>query len=121
MSARWMSFASLLSSSSTLVCCALPALFVSLGAGAAFVSVTSAFPFLITLSEYKVPLFISATLMIAVSGFWLWRSRHQACPLDPQLRDACQSTRRWSFVSFWISVGLLVTGALFAFVPPYLL
>jgi hypothetical protein len=34
----------LLASTSTLICCALPALFVALGAGATFASMVNAFP-----------------------------------------------------------------------------
>ena len=41
-------FFALFASSSTLVCCALPAIFVALGAGASFASLVSSFPFLIT-------------------------------------------------------------------------
>ena len=47
-------FFALFASSSTLVCCALPAIFVGLGAGASFASLVSTFPFLITLSQYKL-------------------------------------------------------------------
>ena len=47
-------FFSLFASTSTLICCALPAIFVAIGAGATFASLVSSFPFLITLSKYKL-------------------------------------------------------------------
>ena len=40
-------FLSLFASSSTLICCALPAMFVALGAGASFAALVTNFPFLI--------------------------------------------------------------------------
>ena len=44
----------LFASSSTLICCALPALFVLLGAGATFASLVNFFPQLIIISQYKI-------------------------------------------------------------------
>ena len=49
----WSSAVSLFASSSTLVCCALPALLVAVGAGAALSSLVSAVPQLVWLSEHK--------------------------------------------------------------------
>ena len=48
---------SLFTSLGTLFCCALPALFVVLGAGAVLAGILSSAPFLIVLSKYKVLLF----------------------------------------------------------------
>jgi copper chaperone CopZ len=56
----WSSWAALLASSGTLVCCALPALFVAVGAGAALSSLVSTVPQLVWLSENKEPLFVVA-------------------------------------------------------------
>jgi len=56
------------SSFSTLVCCALPAALVSLGAGAALASVVAAVPQLVWLSEHKIQLFEFAGLMLVLSG-----------------------------------------------------
>jgi len=47
----------ILSSFSTLVCCALPAALVTIGAGAALASVVTAVPQLVWLSQHKIPLF----------------------------------------------------------------
>ena len=62
-------FFSLFASSSTLICCALPAVFVLLGAGASFASLLSAFPFLIILSQYKLAITAAAFSMIVVAGY----------------------------------------------------
>ena len=45
---------SLFASAGTLVCCALPALFVTLGAGAALAGLVGEFPQLVWLSTYKL-------------------------------------------------------------------
>src|SRR6188768_3636522 len=80
---------SLLATSSTLVCCAIPALLVALGAGAALSSLVSVFPQVVWLSEHKAGLFVFAGLMMLASGALQWHNRHAPCPTDPALRDAC--------------------------------
>ena len=45
---------SLVTSAGTLVCCALPALLVTLGAGATLAGIVGTAPWLIALSKYKI-------------------------------------------------------------------
>jgi hypothetical protein len=111
---------SLLASSSTLICCALPALLVTLGAGAALSSLVSVFPQIVFLSEHKGPLFGIAALMLAAGGWLQWRNRYAPCPIDPALRDACLRTRKQSLRIWWVAVVLMLIGAWFAFVQPWL-
>jgi hypothetical protein len=114
------SLLSLLASSSTLMCCALPALLVALGAGAALSGLVSVFPQLVWLSEHKVGLFSFAGLMLMASGGLQWRNRTAPCPIDPALRDACARTRRVSLRVWATSVLLYLVGGWFAFVMPWL-
>ena len=65
---------SLFTSSSTLFCCALPAIFVMMGAGASFASLVNVFPFLITLSVYKIELTLFAFSMMGVAGYLNYRA-----------------------------------------------
>jgi hypothetical protein len=116
----WASLASLFASSSTLVCCALPALLVGLGAGAALSSLVSVFPQIVWLSENKEMLFVVATLLTGVSGALQWRNKSAPCPVDPALRQACLSTRRTAWRLYLASVAVLLVGAWFAFVQPWL-
>jgi len=116
----WGAFAALLASSGTLVCCALPALLVALGAGAVLSSLVAAVPQLVWLSEHKALVFGFAALMLAVAGALQWRQRHAPCPIDPSLRDACLRTRRTSRRVYAVSVALFAVGAWFAFVQPLL-
>ena len=116
----WASLLSLFASSSTLICCALPALLVALGAGAALSSMVSVFPQLVWVSEHKELVFVFAGLMLSASGVLQWRNRNAPCPIDPVLRDACLRTRKWSLRVYGVSVLLYLVGAWFAFVAPWL-
>ena len=110
----------LLASSATLVCCVLPAVMVSLGAGAALAGLVTVVPQLVWLSEHKEGLFITAGLMLAGSGALQWANRNAPCPTDPRLRDACLRTRRTSARVYWLSVGVYAVGGWFAFIQPLL-
>ena len=105
----------ILSSFSTLVCCALPAALVSIGAGAALASVIAAVPQLVWLSEHKVQLFAFAGLMLALSGVSAYRNRNAPCPADPIQARSCIRLRRWSARIFYFSAMLYLIGFLFAF------
>jgi len=116
----WSSLASLFASSSTLVCCAIPALLVALGAGAALSSLVSIFPQVVWLSEHKEQLFGFAGLMMIGSGALQWRNRSAPCPTDPALRNACLKTRKTASTLYAVSVVLYLIGGWFAFVLPWL-
>lgn len=116
----WSSVISLLASSSTLMCCAIPSLLVALGAGAALSSLVSTFPQIVWLSDNKTELFIFAGLMLLVSGAWQWRNRSAPCPTDPVLKNACTKTRKTAAVVYGASLLCYLLGSWFAFVKPWL-
>ncbi len=116
----WSSWVALLASSGTLICCALPALLVALGAGAALSTVIAVVPGLVWISEYKVQVFATAGVMLALSGVLQWKNRFAPCPLDPRLRQACLRTRKNSARVYTVSVVLYAVGGWFAFVQPWL-
>ena len=107
---------SLLASSTTLVCCVLPAVMVSLGAGAAVVGLVTRFPQLVWLSERKVAVFLVATGFLIVSGLLMLNARNLPCPADPRAARTCARLRRTSVILFVISALSLAAGAAFAFV-----
>jgi hypothetical protein len=109
----------LFGSLSTLLCCALPALLVSLGAGAAVIGLVSTFPQLIWLSEHKVGLFIFAGIMLLVSGVSRYMTRNAPCPIDPMEAMACKKLRRISFGIFLFSFVAYGIGFFFAFIAQY--
>jgi len=68
-------FLSLFTSTGTLICCALPALLVSLGAGAVMAGLIEAVPQLVWLGKHKALVFAIAGVLLAVSGAWQWHAR----------------------------------------------
>lgn len=110
----------LLASTATLLCCVLPAVLVSLGAGAVLVGLITAFPQLIWLSEHKILVFGTAGVLLAISGAILWQARNLPCPVDPALARSCTRLRRISLWLYGISAGFFVLGVLFAFLLPTL-
>jgi hypothetical protein len=111
-------YASLLTSAGTLVCCALPALLVAVGAGAVLASAVSAMPALVWLSEYKGYVFSLAAVMLVIAGVMQWRARSLPCPADRMLAAACRRTRKLGLAIYLASVTLFCVGGFFAFVLP---
>jgi hypothetical protein len=116
----WSSWVALFASSGTLICCALPALLVAVGAGAVLSSLVAAVPGLVWISEYKEAVFGFAGIMLAVSGVLQWQNRFAPCPVDPALRAACVRTRQTSARIYFVSVVVYLLGGWFAFVQPLL-
>jgi len=109
-------FLSLFTSSSTLICCALPALFVGLGAGAVFAGLTSSIPQLIWISENKTGVFVLAGILIGVSGYFEYLNKESSCDLSRQ--EICMKTRSWSKKIWLISLVFYLIGLFFAFLLP---
>ena len=107
---------SLFTSLGTLFCCALPALFVVLGAGAALAGLLSNAPYLIMLSKYKVLLFLISGSLMIISGYLIWRSRNASCPADPMKARACKRLRIASLAIYFFSVTIYAIGFFFAFI-----
>lgn len=99
------SWLTLFASTGTLICCALPITLVTLGLGAAVVSLTSTFPFLIVLSQHKIWVFAFSALMLGVSGGLLYRPGRR-CPTDPALGRLCNRTQVWNRRIYWTSVAI---------------
>ena len=115
---KFLPVAALLGSVTTIFCCFLPALFVALGAGAAFASLLGAFPQLVWLSEHKALIFGTGALLIAVASVFRWRARYTACPIDPKLAEGCGTAKNWSKRTFFVAVSIYSLGFFFAFVLP---
>ena len=108
-------------SASTLLCCALPALLVALGAGAALASLVGVFPQIVWVSENTTLVFTGAGAMLAVAGYLQYRARFLPCPADPALAAACARQRRVSNVIYFVSLAIYVVGVSFAVLGPYLM
>ena len=114
-------YLTLFASSGTIICCALPVLLVSIGAGAALSSLISVFPQLVILSIYKIPIFIGAFIMLIISGIIQYFVRSLPCPTDKKLAINCIQTRKASLIIYFISLGIFSIGLLFAFILPFFL
>ena len=114
-------FLSLFTSTGTLICCALPALLVSIGAGAEMAGLIEAVPQITWLGKNKAIVFGFAAVMIALSGAWQWHARTLPCPADPAAARACTRARRISWIVWWISVIAFAIGGFFAFFAASLL
>lgn len=113
----FVSVASLFTSVSTLLCCALPSLLVALGMGAVVAGLVSDFPALIWLSKYKEWTFFGAGILISFN-FWLFygRKKNQVCEIDEFGNEtACDTAASWSKLILWISFGLYVFGLFSAY------
>jgi hypothetical protein len=121
---RLPAYVSLFASVSTLLCCALPSLFVLLGLGATVASMLTSVPWLVTLSQHKGSVFAVAGLLFGLNVYYVRvlvpRLQGSAgCP--PEQREACERVRRQSSVVLGISGSLLVVGFAVAYLLPPLL
>ncbi|MEL0162486.1 MAG: hypothetical protein VW842_06380 [Halieaceae bacterium] len=106
----------LFGSASTLLCCALPALLISLGAGAVMAGLTSAIPGIMWLSAHKNVLFVLSGALMTVSTVLWWQQRSAPCPIDPIKAAACARLRRinaWLLSGAWVAYAC---GLFFAYI-----
>lgn len=110
-----LSVLALFTSTGTLVCCALPALLVSLGMAAVVISAVSAFPWLMPLTRHKVWLFLGTGLLIALDFYLVYRPNRQlACEFGGQ-GQGCKVTGRWNTVVLWLTVVIYAVGLFMAY------
>ena len=116
---KLVNYLALFTSTGNIFCCALPALLVSIGAGATLSSLISIFPQLIILSIYKIPIFIGAFIILIISGIMQYQTKSMPCPADKKQADACRQARKVSMVMYFASVGIFLIGLLFALIIPF--
>ena len=107
---------SLFTSFGTLLCCALPALFVALGMGAALAGLISSAPWLTALSDHKAAVFTVAGTMLILSAFLQWRARKAPCPADPAKAKTCSRLRKVSWSILGCAIVVYAVGFFFAFI-----
>ncbi len=107
--------AALFTSLSTLVCCALPAMLVALGAGAAVAGLIGAVPQIVLLSEYKGVVFGVAGVILVAAAATHYAGRNAPCPPDPAQAQACRSLRRMSAFVLMGAGAVYAVGFFFAF------
>lgn len=110
----WLKWLTLFVTSSTLLCCALPVLLVSLGMGAVVASLNYNIPGLLLLAEYKDWTLVLAGLMLGLMAWVIWRP-NQHCPTDPKLAALCQRSKRLNQTVFWLSLCIWLIGLFFSY------
>ncbi len=107
---RWLT---LFTSSSTLLCCALPITLTTLGMGAVSATLFSKIPvispFLKTLARYENWVFGFSFFMISF-GFWSVFRKGRACPADPELGAACARADTWNKRFLFLSALIWIVG-----------
>ena len=111
----------LVTSLSTLVCCTLPAVLVTLGMGAALSSLTSNVPQLIWLSEHKPLVFGGSLILLSLAWCVRYLTRNMPCPADPALAKSCARLRILGGWVLYLGLAVWIIGAFSAFVLPKLL
>lgn len=112
---------SLFTSLSTLVCCALPALLVSIGLGASLSGLINAAPWITVISQYKIPLFIVSAVILIAASIMQINAKQLACPIDPLKAKACARLRLISWWILGIAILTYAIGFFFAFLAIYVL
>ena len=104
----------LFASLTTLLCCALPIVMVSLGFGAAVAALTTTLPIISSIEMYRPWVFGISALLLAVTAAVLWLYQ-DSCPADAELGAICTRARRMS--RFLLGTGgvIWVVGFLFAY------
>ena len=113
-----LSYFSLFTSLSTLLCCALPSLLVLFGLGASVASMLAFTPWLVTLSRHKVWTFsVSGTLIgLSFVNMYYFVPRlkgRDVCDVDDG--SACRDASRVSKALLWVSAGVYAVGFFVAF------
>jgi len=102
-----LSVLSLFSSFGTLLCCALPALLITLGMGMTLASLTISIPWFFSLSRYKAILFFAAGILLAMSFYFIFIRPKQIQSCEP---GACETAGKYSKAMFWISLTIYFIG-----------
>lgn len=116
---KLIAWAGLFTSFGTLLCCALPSTLVLLGFGASLAGFLGEFPQLIWLSDNKEVVFGLSFFMLAISYAGQKYAANQVCPIDK--KEDCEKTKNWSKPVFFITLGINVIGAFYAFILPRLM
>ena len=107
----------LFTTTSTLLCCALPIALVSLGAGAVVASMVSAAPWLVWITQHKTAVFIISALLLIGAGWSMYRPG-RSCPADPELGKYCTKAHKANSIIYIISVVMWFIGFFTAYILP---
>ncbi len=112
------SILSLFGSFATLFCCAMPILFVALGLGASFATITANIPQIYWILGHKNILFVITGILLFISYFLIKKSDNMPCPVDSNLSSTCKTIRPTTKRIFWTSIVFYIIGLSFSYIIP---
>lgn len=114
MKQNMVNFFALFTSTSTLLCCALPAVIATFAGGAAVGTLLITFPWLIPISHHKEWIFLVSGLLIGMSSILTFRPQSQlACSVTGG--KGCEVAGRFTKFLFWGAVAIYGTGIFFSY------
>lgn len=111
----WLRWVTLFTTSSTLLCCALPILLVSLGMGSVVASMNYNIPGMFWLAQHKYWALALSGLLLSSLAWMIWRP-YQSCPSDPKLAQYCETSKKWNKRIFFASVIVWSIGVFFSLI-----
>lgn len=108
----------LVTSLSTLVCCTLPAVMITLGMGAALSTLTTNVPQLIWLSAHKPLVFSGSFILLLCAWAVRFATRNMPCPADPKQAKLCGRLRTLGGIILALGFIVWAIGAFSAFILP---
>ena len=108
-------FCGLFASISTILCCGLPIILVTLGMGAVFANLTASFTFITWLTEKSIYLFAIAIILLVIGRYFIF-IKSQACPADRKLAAICHKSKKFNKIIWWISAVILVISFFFKYI-----
>ena len=116
-----LSYFTLFFSTGTLLCCTLPALLVTIGAGGVMASIYANVPGYITFVQNKNPLFVLVAVLLLINGLILWLNRNAPCPVDATKAEICMKSRKLTRIIYSISLGIYCVGFFFSYLAAKLI
>ena len=112
----FLSTVSLFTSFGTLICCALPALLVTLGMGTSLISILGVFPWITVISEQKKIVFIISGIFLSL-GFvnQYVNNISSSCPTNENEARICKNLKKVNWIILFFSSILYIVGLFFAF------
>ncbi|MAH60850.1 MAG: hypothetical protein CMF42_00915 [Legionellales bacterium] len=101
---------------STLLCCALPIILVSLGFGSIMAALISHLPWLIWISEHAIYFFVLTFFLLLISGYMLFY-QPLSCTLDRVKQ--CQSNQTKAKIIWLMTLIIFIIGLIFKYILIY--
>lgn len=85
-----------------------------MGFGAVSAALFEGLPFLGSLAQNKIWLFLGSGILLALGGWALFRPG-RVCPSDPAFAAKCAAVHHWNLRLWWLSIIIWVIGFMAAY------